>query len=194
MTIDTFLVGAATVILASWLVHYLRHQLHLRHAEHTPREGTPLSEVGPSARLRDFYRLAVMLEEEGVALYGRLSAQTKDPAVQKLCATLAAEEATHRQRFRSQLDRWNTLPPNPAEWPALLERAKASGIFTDPPGGDATEHEVARFAIRSEVKSAEFYRHFEKAFPDAWRRGKIADLVVEELSHERRLRAVYPGL
>lgn len=193
MTIEILLVGTAGAILAAWVIKELRHRFHRGQADRAPREGTPLSGLGVKARLRDFYRLAVLLEEESMTLYKRMSSQAADPAVQKLCAVLAAEEAVHRERFQSQLERWHALPPNPAEWPAFLEAAKNAGLFGGAPGPEASEAEMARFALGAESKAAEFYSHFEAAFPDEWRRTKMAELVAEERAHERKLRAAYPG-
>ncbi len=163
-------------------------------ADSAPAGGRAREKFGPNVRLRDLYRLAVKLEEDGAAFYLRLAEKARDPEAGKLCARLAEAETGHRALFLARLERWRDLPPNRAEWPALLAKARAEGFFADPPADGAAEEEMAAYAIRQERLSADFYRMFEEAFPDAWKKEKLRDLADQELAHESQLRAAYPGV
>lgn len=159
-----------------------------------PSRGSAMTRFGENIRLRDLFRLAVMLEEEGRAFYLKMAEKASDPAVKELCLELAGEEVKHRDLIQSQLDRWRQLGVHAVQWPLFLEKVKKEGFFGDPPSAGADEKEMAAYAIRQEIKSAEFYALFEKAFPDAWKRVEISRLVTEERGHEARLRAAYPGV
>jgi len=145
-------------------------------------------------RLRDLFRVAVLIEENGKDFYLKMEARAGRPETKKLCAWLAAEEDRHRLFAQAHLDRWQPLGTHLTDWPILLERVKQEGFFAAPPSAGAAETEMAAFAIKQEIKSAEFYRLFEQAFPEAWKRSRLDRLVQEELAHEARLRAVYPEL
>ncbi|MDD2804788.1 MAG: ferritin family protein [Elusimicrobiales bacterium] len=159
-----------------------------------PAEGSAIRNLGVNVRLRDLFRLAVLIEEKGKDFYLKLAARAADPATQKLCAWLAEEEEQHRQFAQDHLNKWRPLGTHLTEWPRLLEKVKKEGFFADPPADGAPEAEMAAFAIKQEIKSAEFYRLFEQAFPEAWKRSRLDRLVQEERAHEARLRAAYPDL
>lgn len=184
---------SAAVVLAAALIIY-RLTRGQDAMEEKPAPGSDFSRFGGDIRLRDLYRLAVMLEEEGVALYLKLAQLAENDATRKLCMKLSEDEEEHRQLFRDRLDRWRTLNPNKVTWPLLLEQVKLEGLFDNPPGPKAEEKAMAAFAIRQERHTVEFYRMFEKSFPDAWRREKLQDLVDQELSHEQKLREAYPDV
>lgn len=187
---NTYLYLAGTAASAALLVYLLNRREAWTVA--APIPGTPFSKLGPGVRLRDLFRLSVALEEIGHQNYLRMQRKAADPGVRELCAWLAEEEARHRGFSQGFLDKWRSLPPDGFEWAALLEKARQQGFFSDPPGEDATEDEMAAFAIAQEVKSVEFYSLFEEAFPGAWKRAKLRQLVEEERSHEARLRQAYP--
>lgn len=159
-----------------------------------PRPDSDFGKFGTGIRLRDLYRMAVMMEDEGIALYLRLAETAQDLNTRKLCVKLADEETLHKQLFSDRLARWRDLPPNRVTWPKFLEQVKLEGLFANPPGGAATEKELAAFAIAQERHSVQFYGMFEKGFPDAWRREKLKDLVEQERSHEAKLREAYPDI
>jgi len=189
---QTLLLSAA-VILAAGLAayHFLRGPDEL---EESPRPGSDFEKFGVEIRLRDLFRLAVLLEEEGMALYLKLADMAMSPDTRKLCAKLAEDEVEHKQLFLDRLGRWRSLHPNRVTWPLFLEKVKAEGLYDNPPGGTATEKEMAAFAILQERRTVEFYRMFENSFPDAWRREKLKDLVEQERSHEQKLREAYPDI
>ena len=159
-----------------------------------PAEGSALSALGVNVRLRDVFRVAVLIEEKGKEFYLKLEARAAEPATKKLCAWLAEEEEQHRRFAQDHLDKWRPLGTHLTEWPLILERVKQEGFFAEPPPYTAPEAELAAFAIKQEIKSAEFYRLFEQAFPEAWKRSRLDRLVQEERAHEAKLRAAYPGV
>lgn len=184
-----YVLAAAAAALAVYLLLAARRAW--RYAR--PRPGSAVTRFGGNIRLRDLYRMAVKIEEDGNAFYLHMAGRVSDPASRDLCLALAAEEVRHGDFVRALLSKWRVLPPHAAQWPAFVEKVRAEGFFSDPPSADSDEKALAAYAIRQEVKSAEFYRLFEDAFPDAWKQAQIHRLVEEELRHEARLRAAFPG-
>lgn len=181
---------AAAAGLLACLYFYLRS----RRLAARPAEGSGFKKYGEGIRLRDLFRLAAMLEQEGRTLYLIMAARALKPETRKLCAELAEEETVHLRIIQAQLGSWRPLPPNFLLWPAFLEKVKQDNLFGGAPGPGASEDEMAAFAIRQEGKTAEFYKAFEQAFPEAWKRAQMHKLVQEERGHEARLRAAYPQL
>jgi rubrerythrin len=180
--------AAAAILLAYFFLRSARG------LNASPAQGSRFREFGEYVRLRDLYRLAVLMEEEGKAFYLKLAEKALDPKLKELCAGLAEEEALHRQLFQDKLNRWRPLGYNRLTWPAFLEKVKQEGFFENAPAENATEDQMAAYAIRQEIKTAEFYQLFEPAFPEAWKRERLQNLVSEERSHEAKLRAAYPHL
>lgn len=162
--------------------------------EAAPAEGSRFSDFGGHIHLRDFFRLAVTMEEEGRLFYLKMVIRVRDPKTKELCASLAGDEARHKELFQDMLGHWNPLNANPLTWPAFLEKVKLEGFFESAPGENATEDQLAAYAIRQEIKTAEFYQMSEAAFPLAWKRERLHKLVVEERGHEAKLRAAYPHI
>ncbi len=159
-----------------------------------PSEGSRFREFGENIHLRDLFRLAAMMEEEGRTFYLKMVVRVRDTKTKELCAGLAGDEATHKQLFLEMLGHWNPLNVNPLTWPAFLEKVKQEGFFESAPGEDSTEDQLAAYAIRQEIKTAEFYQMFEAAFPLVWKRERLHKLVTEERGHEAKLRAAYPHI
>lgn len=181
--------AAVAAVLLAW--YFMRRGAWLNAA---PASGSELSEFGEFIRLRDIFRVAVLIEEEGYAFYMKMAKKARDEKTKELCENLAEEETQHRQLFAELLNHWNPLGVNPLTWPAFIEKVKKEGFFGNPPSESAAEVEMAAYAIKQEIKSAEFYQMFEAAFPEAWKRVRLHRLVLEERSHEARLRAAYPQL
>ncbi len=160
----------------------------------SPANGSRFKEFGENIHLRDLFRLAVSMEEEGRTFYLKMVVRVRDTKVKELCASLAGDEAMHKQLFLDMLGHWNPLNVNPLTWPAFLARVKQEGFFESAPGENSTEDQLAAYAIRQEMKTAEFYQLFEEAFPEAWKRTRLRKLVTEERAHEAKLRAAYPHI
>ncbi len=159
-----------------------------------PEKGTIFDRLEGPVRLRDIFRLAVTIEDDGIIFYRSMAERAEDPAVKSLCSRLAEEETAHKALFEAQLGQWQPLPPHKLLFPALMKQARKKGIFIHPPGQEATESEMAAYAIGQEIKTVKFYQAFEKAFPQAWKRAHMHDLVLEEMTHEYVLRTAYPQL
>lgn len=188
-TLSLYAPAAAAGLLAC-LYFYLR----AKRLAARPAEGSAFRKYGEDIRLRDIFRLAAMFEQEGRTLYLNMAAKASEPGTRKLCEELADEETAHLRLIQAQLGVWRPLAPNFLFWPAFLEKVKQDDLFGGAPGPEASEDTMAVFAIRQEVKTAEFYRSFEQAFPEAWKRAQLHKLVLEERGHEARLRAAYPHL
>lgn len=162
--------------------------------EASPAKNSRFREFGENIRLRDLFRVAVLMEEGGYSFYVKMSEKARDAKTRELCIRLAGEETLHRQLFLDRLNRWNPLEANRRTWPTFLEKVRQEGFFEDAPGENASEEQMAAYAIRQEVKAAEFYQMFEQAFPEAWKLMRLHNLVLEERSHEDKLRTAYPRL
>lgn len=191
-TADYFLAAAAVAATAYYA--YDRAQNRDLDEWTPPRKGSRLDQLKISARLRDFFRLAIHVEEEGRKLYLLLAEYAKKPETRDICLRLAEAETSHRKLFETWLNKWEPLRPNRLEWPVLLAEVERAGIFVALPPRGAAEEELALYAVRQEVKTAEFYRMFETSFPDSWRRLKLHEIVLEELAHEKLIRSAYPHL
>jgi len=181
---------AAAAGLLAFLYFYLRS----KRLAARPSEGSAFKKYGGDIRLRDLFRLAALIEEEGKAFYLNMAAKASKPETRELCEDLAAEEAVHLGMVQAQLGSWRPLAPNTLSWPAFLEKVRQDELFGGAPGPEASEDEMAAFAIRQEKRTAEFYKAFEEAFPEAWKRAQLRRLVLEEQAHEARLRGAYPHI
>ncbi|OGR70737.1 MAG: hypothetical protein A2089_06465 [Elusimicrobia bacterium GWD2_63_28] len=188
----TILITIAAAALAGGVLLYAFLRRSAGAAQ--PAEGSAFRKFGRNIRLRDLFRLAALIEEAGKDFYAKLELKAANPETKKLCAWLAEEEEQHRLFVQGHLDRWRVLGTHLTEWPVFLEKVKQEGFYADPPGENASEEEMAAFAIRQEIKTAEFYKLFEAAFPEEWKRSRLERLVGEERSHEAKLRAAYPGV
>jgi rubrerythrin len=194
MPMDTpFYVSAAAAGLAAAGLFYFFTRRGAG-ASQTPAQGSAFAKYGTEIRLRDVFRLAVMIEEKGEALYLKLAVKASRPETRKLCQWLAEQEVSHKQYLQEQLGKWRALPPHLTQWPAFLEQVRQEGFFESPPGADVGEDQLAAYAIREEIKSAEFYALFEKSFPAAWKRMRMRRLMDEERAHEAALREAYPHI
>lgn len=160
----------------------------------SPAKGSRFREFGENVHLRDLFRLAVLMEEEGRAFYLKMAKKAADVKTKELCSRLAEEESAHRQLFLEMLGHWNPLGVNPLTWPAFLEKVKKEGFYGDYLEEKASEDQMAVYALRQEAIAANFYQLFEEAFPEAWKRARLHKLVTEERSHEAKLRAAYPHI
>ncbi len=192
--IDSAVFYAAALLTATGATAYLLTTARGRMLGTKPKRGTLLDRFEGAVRLRDVFRLAAAIEEDGIIFYRSLAERAKDPAVKSLCESLSKEEASHKALFEEQLGQWRQLPAHKLLYPALLQEARKKGIMADPPGPEATEDEMADFAIRQEMKTAEFYQAFEEAFPQAWKRTHMHALVLEEKKHWHDLQSAYPNL
>ncbi|MDD5208761.1 MAG: ferritin family protein [Elusimicrobiales bacterium] len=160
----------------------------------SPAEGSRFKEFGENIHLRDLFRLAVLMEEDGRAFYLKMAEKAADKNTKTLCSKLAEEESAHRQLFLDMLGHWNPLNVNPLTWPAFLEKVRKEGFYGDYLDENASEEQMAVYAMRQEVIAANFYQLFEEAFPEAWKRARLHKLVTEERAHEAKLRAAYPHI
>ncbi len=186
--------ATALYVLGALLAAAAAYFLLRRRPDPAPAPGSAFAKYGNNIRVRDLYRLAAMLEEEGEAFYRKMASRVSRPETKKLCEWLADQEAQHRQFVQDQLDRWRRLNPHLTEWPAFLEKVKQEGFFAAPPEDGAGEDRLAAYAIDQERKMADFYGAFESSFPEAARRERIARLAGEERRHEKLLREAYPHL
>jgi rubrerythrin len=187
-----YLFSAAGALAAAGLFYFFSRRG--MGASAAPEPESAFAKYGPEIRLRDVFRLAVMIEEKGEALYTTMAAKASRPETRKLCEWLAEQEVSHRQFVQDNLNKWRALPPHLTQWPAFLEKVRQDGFFEPPPDAGDSEDQFAAFAIREEIKSAEFYSLFERSFPQAWKRLRMRRLVDEERKHEAALREAFPHI
>jgi len=186
------LIYVAVVIAAALLVNIFRSRGDWLEA--SPAEGNLLKEFGKNIRLRDLFRLAAIMEEDGRDFYLKMAEKALDKKTRELCQRLAGEETEHMQLFLNRLSHWKPLAASIITWPSFLKKVKQEGFLEDAPDENSSEDQMAEYAIQQEIKAARFYQMFETAFPEAWKRVHIQQLVLQERSHEAELRAAYPHL
>jgi rubrerythrin len=145
-----------------------------------------------TVRLRHLMQLGVQLEAKGESFYQDLSRKAVRAETKKLCLKLSQDEVNHRKLLESILSRWVPLQADKDTFTQFDSQLKAQGIFQQPPSGDASEEEMARYAIAQEKRMAQFYGSFEKDFPQEWKKGYAQRLVMEEESHASQLLDLYP--
>ncbi|MDD3087305.1 MAG: hypothetical protein PHP89_01930 [Candidatus Omnitrophica bacterium] len=144
--------------------------------------------------LRQLLEAGILIEEKGREFYNRLAEKSTDQKVKDLCFSLSREEVEHKIFMEKILYKWLPLPLTAEALRLIEEEMKRWGIYLNPPGIDATEEDMAKYAIDQEVKMANFYLSFEKSFPQAWKRMNIRLLVTAERSHADKLINAYPSL
>lgn len=142
--------------------------------------------------LRHLLRAAILIEEQGKNFYDKLAEKVTDTNVKNLCRKLAGDEVTHKQLFQNILSHWLSLSIDSESLASFVQELKMRGVFLNPPSPDSTEEDMVKYAIEQEKKTADFYLSFEKAFPEAWKRMHIQNLVMEERIHANKLIASYP--
>jgi len=142
--------------------------------------------------LRHIFEVGLMITKQGEAFYIDLAQKVLDPAAKALCRNLARIERRHVQLIETTLSEWRSLSIDKESMDFYGQELKRRGIFMDSPPADATEENVAQYAIRQERGMVDFYRAFEDAFSDSWRRMYIQQLVTEERGCMRDLVAAYP--
>jgi len=144
--------------------------------------------------LRQLLETGILIEEKGREFYIRLAEKSANLKVKDLCLNLAREEVEHKVFIEKILYKWLPLPLTGETLRLVEKEMKHWGIYLNPPGIEATEDDMAKYAIDQEVKMANFYLSFEKLFPQAWKRMNIRLLVTAEKSHADKLISVYPKL
>ncbi|MBN1526277.1 MAG: ferritin family protein [Candidatus Omnitrophica bacterium] len=142
--------------------------------------------------LRHIFEVGLMIGKQGEAFYNALAEKVLDPAAKALSRNLARLERRHVQLIEAILSGWKSLSLNKESMDFYGQELKRRGIFKDPPLADATEEDIAEYAIHQEREMVDFYRAFENAFSDSWRRMYIQQLVTEERGCMRDLVAAYP--
>jgi len=144
--------------------------------------------------LRHLIEIAILTEEEGKYFYDKFAEKALSINVKNLCRKLAQSELEHKEFFQKILTRWLPLAANSESLRALLKDLKVRGVFLNPPSAQASEEDMARYALGQEYKTIDFYRSFETAFPREWKRLYIEKIAEEEKSHADKLVAAYPDL
>jgi len=133
--------------------------------------------------MRHLFQAAILLEEHGENFYSTLAEKASDEEAKRIWQKLANDETTHKRLFEKTLSRWLPRPADSESLDSLIEELRSRGLFSNPPLPDATEEEVVQYAVHNEEVTADFYLSFEKAFPDAWKKLRIQELVTTERQH-----------
>lgn len=137
--------------------------------------------------LRHVLQIGIFIEENGNKFYKEMSQWANSEDTKKLYDKLADDELKHKEKFEHILYQWLPLPIDKMTLDTIKEELKQRGLFEEPPSPQATEEEVIKYAIRQEEKTIDFYRSFEKSYPEAWKRLKIQGLIKEEIDHADKL-------
>lgn len=125
------------------------------------------------------YKIAMKMEEDGIAFYKDLSAKTKDPGAKREIDFLITEEARHLATFRGLLAREEEARQDGFEEDDVVNYMNAH-IF-DP----SVEHRHAAFeeAMHMERRSIVFYGGCLKTTRDAQAQKAFKNIIEEERKH-----------
>lgn len=138
--------------------------------------------------LRHLLQIALINERQGRGFYLSLARQARRSQTKDLCLRIADDEANHEAVMQRTVSQWMPLKPGKEIMSRTTEIMRAQGIFSDPPGPDASEHDLLQYAVRQEEAFVEFYQAFERAFPEAWKRIQLQEIIMMERSHAQQLR------
>jgi rubrerythrin len=148
--------------------------------------------VADKIHLRHILEIGVTIEEKGKLFYEQLAVRVKNDTVKNLCLNIAKDELAHKEFIKGMLDDWLPLDMDSAIFIELNKFIDKFDIYKDPPGENASEQEMARYAISQEYRNAEFYLSFERMFPELWKKMNLERLVIEERVHAESLLEIYP--
>jgi rubrerythrin len=146
----------------------------------------------------DLFRVAVQLEQDGLAFYRRARELNLNPDVARVFAEIAADEEKHVHDFEDiYFARKGDSPRSPEEARALeaLERIYSTTIFAsgNPPREQAqritTDAEALALGIRMEEDAIRFYEGLVPFADKEEARTAIAELVQQERKHASSLRS-----
>jgi rubrerythrin len=143
--------------------------------------------------LRHILEIGISIEERGKLFYEQLAVRAKNEKTKNLCLNIAKDELAHKEFIKSILDKWLPLEMDSAAFLELNKFIDRFNIYRNPPADTATEHEMIKYAIGEEYKTAEFYLSFESMFPESWKKMNLERLVIEERAHAELLSELYPA-
>lgn len=151
----------------------------------------------------EIFEMAGQIERNGAGFYRHMANDISDPSIRRLMLNFAAMEDAHEKVFLSMKkrlsdqDRAKTIH-DPDEETSLYLRAFADlFVFDDKeeerftlPGGlseKAKMRKILRAAINLEWESISFYTGMKESVPESLGKGKIDEIIREEMRHVRLL-------
>lgn len=148
--------------------------------------------------------MAEDIEQNGAAFYRKASEMAALSELRELLQELAAMEDEHQRIFagmRRALGGGQQVEPSEHEDAALYVRAWADGhvfdVKRDPSStltGGETGEEVLRMALSMEKDSIAFYTGIREALSETSGRGRIEEIIKEEMGHVVELSHKLSGL
>jgi len=151
--------------------------------------------MGITFNAKEIFEMAEQIERNGAKFYRRAAQQTADEKTRKMFLDMAAMEDTHLEKFeqmRKELTTRETEPtifdPDNQAIMYLKTMAASHGYegrispqkeFT----GTETIKDILRTAINSEKESVVFYTGIKEMVPPKAGRGRVEEIIKEELSH-----------
>lgn len=145
----------------------------------------------------EILEIAVTIEQNGQAFYGRAAEIVKDEEVKKLLLDLVAWEASHEKVFKEMRDRLATEKPGLTRFDPDGESAKYLQAIADgkifnmkamaDELSDMTDNplDILHTALSREKDSVIFFLAVKDMVPAALGRSRIHEIVEEEMSHIR---------
>jgi rubrerythrin len=158
------------------------------------QKNPPLRNISKHIHLRHILKAGILMEERGIRFYNDFAKKAIDPKAKELCYSLVKEEFSHKALIEKALYRWLPLPLNRETLDSIDEQMRLWNIYSDQPDVNATEKDMARYAIEQETKMADFYFSFEESFPEAWKKNYLQMLVMDEKAHAQKMIKIYPDL
>lgn len=142
----------------------------------------------------EVFRIAVKMEENGIAFYKKAASFTKDEMMRGIFEDLAEMEENHRQFFAHMERAFHPQGFMDAEEIAqYLARHFDSGIFKSDPAAQIgntinTLKDIFTFALDREVDSVEYYTLLRDKAKEEDTRKVLTRIISEEEGHVRTIR------
>ena len=159
--------------------------------------------MGYDFSVNEIFEIACQIERNGAKFYRRMAKETSDSSLNQLMHHLAAMEQAHEKVFASMRnglsdqDKGKTVFDPNGETSQYLKALADLFVFGEEAGEEfvlsellsekAKTRKILRAAINLEWEAIAFYSGMKDLVPERLGKGKIDDIVKEEMKHVRLL-------
>ncbi len=141
----------------------------------------------------DIFQIAEQLERNGAAFYRKASESVENEEAKQFLLKLAAMEDDHEKTFqqmRQELtagEKQATVFDPEGESMAYLKALADTRVFFEKEIDTSSMEAILKDAIVAEKDSIVFYLGMKEAVPEAKGKGRLDDIIKEEMAHIRLL-------
>ncbi len=153
--------------------------------------------------VHEIFQTAILIEKNGAKFYRRMSESVSNESVRKMLLDLTSMEQAHEKTFSamsadlSEEDTTTTVFDPEGETTSYLRALANLRVYTDTTDNEfllpedlseqAKIRKIFRAAINLEWESIGFYLGMKELVPENLGKGKIDDIIKEEMKHVRLL-------